>query len=750
MEKPIFKPHFRAEIVPDQGVLLLSESGHHVLTGKLFQLVAPLVDGKRSPDDIVDSLAGELQAAEVYYALLMLEKKGYLLEAGATNHLTAFWTVNGIDPGDAAERLNRLGVSVAALGDVSTGPLVSILKGQGIQSVDDGHVRLVLTDDYLRADLEECNDEALKHKRPWMLMKPVGIEIFIGPLFIPDTTGCWRCLRDRHVLNREVDQFIMDKNGLREPSPPPAIHTPATVQVAYNIAATELAKWIAVGTNAQIEGAVLSVDTRTWQTRRYSLTRLGHCPSCGKSLHIRNESVPVRLRERKATFTQDGGYRTVSPEETLKRFDHLISPVTGVVKFLAREQVLDGMVHVYLAGHNFALRSENLAFLRKGLRAMSAGKGTSEVQAKASGLCEAIERYSGLFQGYEARIASNLTQLGERGIHPNECMLYSQRQYQNREKTNVANSKFNFVPVPLEDAPLELEWSPVWSLTYEMFKYLPTQYLYYHYVYPDGRREPVYCHVCSNGNASGNSLEEAVLQGFFELVERDSVALWWYNMLKKPAVDLMSFDEPYFPDLVSCYGRMNRQIWVLDITADLGMPAFAAVSAKRGQQQERLIFGFGCHLDARLAVQRALTEMNQSLSMVQRVFDEERTANPDFGDNEAVKWWKIATSKNQPYVAPDKDLPLRCSKDYQEQCSKNLLENIMLCRKIVEERGMEMLVLDQTRPDIGVSVAKVIVPGLRHFWARFAPGRLYDVPVQMGWLDKPLKEEELNPIAMFL
>jgi ribosomal protein S12 methylthiotransferase accessory factor len=63
---------------------------------------------------------------------------------------------------------------------------------------------------------------------------------------------------------------------------------------------------------------------------------------------------------------------------------------------------------------------------------------------------------------------------------------------------------------------------------------------------------------------------------------------------------------------------------------------------------------------------------------------------------------------------------------------------------------MEMLVLDQTRPDIGLPVAKVIVPGLRHFWARFAPGRLYEVPVKLGWLREPLAEDELNPIAMML
>jgi ribosomal protein S12 methylthiotransferase accessory factor len=61
-----------------------------------------------------------------------------------------------------------------------------------------------------------------------------------------------------------------------------------------------------------------------------------------------------------------------------------------------------------------------------------------------------------------------------------------------------------------------------------------------------------------------------------------------------------------------------------------------------------------------------------------------------------------------------------------------------------------MLVLDQTRPDIGLPVVKVLVPGLRHFWARYAPGRLYDVPVQMGWLAQPLREEQLNPVPMFL
>ena len=79
-----------------------------------------------------------------------------------------------------------------------------------------------------------------------------------------------------------------------------------------------------------------------------------------------------------------------------------------------------------------------------------------------------------------------------------------------------------------------------------------------------------------------------------------------------------------------------------------------------------------------------------------------------------------------------------------------MADDVRACQALVERAGMEMLVLDQTRPEVGLSVAKVIVPGLRHFWPRFAPGRLYDVPMRLGWLARPLAEDELNPIAMFL
>ncbi len=65
---------------------------------------------------------------------------------------------------------------------------------------------------------------------------------------------------------------------------------------------------------------------------------------------------------------------------------------------------------------------------------------------------------------------------------------------------------------------------------------------------------------------------------------------------------------------------------------------------------------------------------------------------------------------------------------------------------LVGRPGLDFLVLDQTRPDIEVPVVRVIVPGLRHFYRRFGPGRLYDVPVKLGWVDRPIAENALNPV----
>ncbi|MCJ8282935.1 MAG: YcaO-like family protein, partial [Rivularia sp. ALOHA_DT_140] len=238
---------------------------------------------------------------------------------------------------------------------------------------------------------------------------------------------------------------------------------------------------------------------------------------------------------------------------------------------------------------------------------------------------------------------------------------------------------------------------------------------------------------------------------FMELVERDAVALWWYNRLEKPQVDLNSFDEPYFQSLKQYYQTLNREVWVLDITSDLNIPVFAAISSKSdGCEVEDIVLGYGAHFDAKIAISRALTEVNQILPNVMFAASDGSTNYPPSADKLAVDWWKTATLAEKPYLVSNKQVAAKDSSDYTRITSDDLLEDVKLCQQIVEKNGMEMLVLDQTRADIGLRVAKVIVPGMRHMWRRLAPGRLYDVPVKMGWLQKPLTEDGLNSFPMWM
>jgi ribosomal protein S12 methylthiotransferase accessory factor len=135
------------------------------------------------------------------------------------------------------------------------------------------------------------------------------------------------------------------------------------------------------------------------------------------------------------------------------------------------------------------------------------------------------------------------------------------------------------------------------------------QLLYFFY------RGPAEINADSNGCAAGNTLAEAIVQGFLELVERDCYAIWWYNRLQRREVDLDQFDDSYVRQLRAQLTETGRRLWVLDVTNDLGIPSFVAMALWIENGQENIEFGSGAHFDPRIAMLRALTELNQFLSI---------------------------------------------------------------------------------------------------------------------------------------
>ena len=284
LSRPQFKPHYHIEWVEGEGVYLLSESEQRLLRGHLYERVAPLIDGHRTAADIVDHLQDQVSADDVNYALLKLEQTGYLAEgddrlpAGEA----ALWAIQGIEPRQAMRRLAEARVTVTALGAVEAEPFRALLPLVHVRVGEPGHLGVVLTDDYLRPGLHEYNHQALADGRPWLLVKPVGCQLWVGPVFRPGKTGCWECLAQRLERNRAAEAYLQAKKGSAEPFPVARAVTPATLQLAWNLAATEIARWIVQDGASDLEGKILTLDVRNWQTQTHVLVRRPQCPACGR------------------------------------------------------------------------------------------------------------------------------------------------------------------------------------------------------------------------------------------------------------------------------------------------------------------------------------------------------------------------------------------------------------------------------------------------------------------------------------
>jgi oxazoline/thiazoline synthase len=746
-QKLLLQPAFSPQIVDGEGVYLLSERGHFLLRGALYCQLAPLLDGRYSADEIVGRLAGEAAPAEVHYALARLKRNGYVVAADgdAPPDRVAFWNGLGLDPWGVERHLQERTVALAGFGAVSLHSISHALTALDVRLGADGDFTVALTDDYLQGGLDDLNAAALRAGRPWLLVKPVGTVLWIGPVFRPGQTACWQCLAERLRANRRVEAYLQSRKGSAAPLHADGANLTAGEETAVQLAAIETIKAIGPPAEGQEpEAELTTLDLGTLEMQRHRVVRRPQCYRCGDPARwaVRT-AVPVALRSQRKRFTSDGGHRTVPPEQTLANYDHHVSPITGAVTLLRRVSLDDDdLIHFYVAAHASPRSADDLTTLNHILQEVSGGKGMTDAQARASALCEALERYSGCSWGGEASTMASYRRLGARAIHPNACMLFSESQYRWRREWNARGSKHEYVPAPI-DEDAEIPWTAVSSLATGELRYLPTEYCYGYF--RDGPQPgPRYCLSDSNGNAAGNTLEEAILQGFMELVERDSVALWWYSRARRPEVDLDSVGNPHVQQLRRHYRGLDRELWLLDLTTDLGIPCFAAISRRVDKAEEDIIWGFGAHFDASVGILRALTELNQNLPRILHDGDAKGHAE----DRRIRDWHRSARLADHPYLAPDGTAP-RAASDYDRAWSDDLREDVLRCQEVAERAGMELLVLDQTRPEIGLPVVKVIVPGLRHFRPRLAPGRLYDVPLRLGWIGQPLTEDQLNPVPYF-
>jgi oxazoline/thiazoline synthase len=726
------------------GVMLSGKEGTMKIDAQApSRLLRELSTGPKSWDYL-----GLLDAplSEILSALVALMAKGIIEEGEARlpkGH-TAFWIEMGLDPLRVAAVLQANSIQIVGWGGDTT-ILEAACKMAGLTLGASPTLTLVLVDDYRSKVLQAMNESALRSGTPWLLLKTTASQPWVGPLFTPAGAGkpCWECLRHRLELHDQAGSYLRRVNGPEARLEKPFVFHPAAEQMAVQSAVIEIIRWLVDPASSSLTAGMKELSL-TEGPRLHHVVRRPQCPACGDRDACRMPPKPIELRPQQILPEVTGGYRSQPAVETLQRLMHHVSPLTGVVPYLRPYRELPGVpVFNYSSGRNMALECRSAFWQDLHNRSANGGKGVNEVQAKAGALCEALERYAAMYHGDPHSVSACFEELPQ-AVHPADCLLFSRQQYLEREAINARAPNFHsLVPVPFSTQE-RIPWTPVYSLTSQNTKYLPACYCYAQYPVEDETRMLAY--PDSNGCAAGNNLEEAILQGFLELVERDAAAIWWYNQIQRPQVDLGSSGSAYLKTIVDYYIGLRRSLYVLDLTTDLEIPVFVAVSHNMdADSSDEILYAFGGHLDPHIALERAVVELNQMLPLVMGGGTAYNVKDPLFRD-----WLIHARLKDKPYLQPAPDILRSTRHDFAAPSHSTLDEAIKDCIQRAERSGLEILVLDLTLPDIGLPVAKVVCPGLRHFWRRTAPGRLYDVPVQMGWLDRPNQEDELNSDSILI
>jgi bacteriocin biosynthesis cyclodehydratase domain-containing protein len=711
----VFEWHgrFLPPLVRPDGLLLLSESDLFLLDAPAVLAVEPMLRERVSLASHCRTEGVPALLAQMLHALEVLVRQGLARPATVND------TERHVVP-DFSLPFERVHVEahVDAIVLSQTLDPEAALRWARAAGAEDEACTIVFCDDYLDPRLGMVDAQQKAARRRWLLVKPTGEQPMIGPLFTPHAaaaTACWHCLAHRLLRNKPARAWWQHRHGGGTAGLP--------MRADKELAHERLERLLPLARDIVAQSAQLlwTLDP----TQPHAVVSRPQCPQCGDAgLVAQLQHRPVVPASCLWNRQPDGGWRTVPAAATLERLAPHLDPLCGVIaRVVPLGTETEGALTVYRS-EIFRTPAAHGELSASALVQVCLGKGMSSEQSRASAMCEAVERYAAFHQGDEASVFAAASALDAHCIAPQSLALFSERQ----RVQPAVHSPPHAVAAAALPAHEPAWWAPAWSLTSKSSCYLPLAFCYAN-APEESLRHSVWT---SNGCAAGNTLEEAILQGFLELVERDAAAIWWYGEIRRPGLDLTVLGSQRLARIARSLGP-QWQYWALDLTHDFGIPVVTAVG--RHDATGEWAIGFGCSPSAVLACERALTEMGQLIAAGKK-FSVPHEGRPE-GDG--TRFFMPAEEGAAAPMRPAAVAP-----------SADIAEEIERCVRIAASLGMETVVLDYTRPDIPLRTVKVVVPGLCHIWPELDNPRLYRVPVAMGWRETPLQESDLNPQALYV
>jgi putative methanogenesis marker protein 1 len=284
----------------------------------------------------------------------------------------------------------------------------------------------------------------------------------------------------------------------------------------------------------------------------------------------------------------EGTQRVLSPEATLERTTKLL-PTIGVTR-IANITDLDRVgIPVFSAIRPSAA---------DGAISIYSGKGVTDTNARISAIMESFERC--LAEQPEVSVNLAGVQLNtERVVDTYESLS---------ESYPALYPDALLMPEPLAEFT-SLEWVMGHDIMDDIEVFVPANAVFHPY---NSRTGIKLFRSNTNGLASGNTIEEAVLHGLLEVIERDALSIAEYN--RNPGREIVLSERDglnYSLKKKMEDAGIKVKVWLIDSDVDIHT-VVVALDDTVLKDPALLVMGAGSHLSPEIAVTRAITEAAQS------------------------------------------------------------------------------------------------------------------------------------------
>ncbi len=330
----------------------------------------------------------------------------------------------------------------------------------------------------------------------------------------------------------------------------------------------------------------------------------------------------------------------------------------------------------------------------KGAISIYSGKGSTEQRARISAVMESFERCLAERPGVNTNVAGTISA-------PALVDSYASA----RESQNVLDPKEFLLAQPYIPQSL-MEWVGAYDLMNKEEIFVSANAVYHPYDAP-GQCQKLFLSN-TNGLASGNVLEEAILHGMLEVIERDAISIAQFSRdLGKEIV--LTEEDGYLYELALKFKNAGIELKVWLVPTDTGIPTvIAATDDVKLKDPALLVMGAGSHLKPEIAVARAITEAAQS-RVVQIQGAREDTDREGFIRSVGYDRMKRL---NGFWFEEGEKISLS---DVQDLSRKSPAENIDVILEKLRGVAERVLVIDLSREEVAVPVVRVIIPGLELF-----------------------------------